>query len=206
MWQISIRFHFFFEMVVIDAWCRYFVELLSRLVCQLTISFHTLLCIYEDFERMAISLLHPRKFAIQTWFCNCAQYLCLFGIVLECSTSFRDQGMMLVLPNLLPASDRDFSFQPILCHPQTQIRIILFLPWTKRHYQFGLFSQPCFKRIFPNCLSHNGPAKGWPYRYLSRGKTGSSILHHDFGRRIQVSGHSDLGFFDQFVSIFHFPG
>ena len=34
----------FFEVVVIDAWSRYFVELLSRLVCQLTISFHTLLC------------------------------------------------------------------------------------------------------------------------------------------------------------------
>ena len=33
-----------FEVVVIDAWSRYFVELLSRHVCQLTISFHTLLC------------------------------------------------------------------------------------------------------------------------------------------------------------------
>ena len=31
-------------MVVIDAWSRYFVELLSRLVRQLAISFHTLLC------------------------------------------------------------------------------------------------------------------------------------------------------------------
>ena len=37
--------HFFFsEVVVIDAWDGYFVELLSRLVRQLTISFHTLLC------------------------------------------------------------------------------------------------------------------------------------------------------------------
>ena len=34
----------FFEVVVIDAWSRYFVELLSRFVCQLTISFHTFLC------------------------------------------------------------------------------------------------------------------------------------------------------------------
>ena len=31
------------EVMVIDAWSRYFVELLSRLVCQLTISFHTFL-------------------------------------------------------------------------------------------------------------------------------------------------------------------
>ena len=30
-------------MMVINEWSRYFVELLSRSVCQLTISFHTLL-------------------------------------------------------------------------------------------------------------------------------------------------------------------
>ena len=42
---ISNRFHFsFFEVVIIDAWRRYFVELLCRLVCQLTVSFHTFLC------------------------------------------------------------------------------------------------------------------------------------------------------------------
>ena len=46
------RFHFFFfEVVVIDAWSRYFVELLSRLFCQLTISFHTLLCITNRVTR-----------------------------------------------------------------------------------------------------------------------------------------------------------
>ena len=48
---------------------------------------------------------------------------------------------------------------------------------------------------------HNSPAKGWPYRFRSRGTTGSSILDHDFGhlcrgRRIQMSGHFDLGFFN----------
>ena len=31
---------------------------------------------------------------------------------------------------------------------------------TKRHSQFGIFSQPCFNRIFSDCLSHNSPAKG----------------------------------------------
>ena len=45
---------------------------------------------YEDFEGMVISLLHPRKFAIRTWFCNCPQYLCLFGIVFKCSPSVHD--------------------------------------------------------------------------------------------------------------------
>ena len=40
LWQFSPGFQFFFfEMMVIDAWSWYFVELLSRPVCQLTISF-----------------------------------------------------------------------------------------------------------------------------------------------------------------------
>ena len=68
---------------------------------------------------MVIFLLHPRKFAIRTWFCNCPQYLCLFGIVVEYTPSIRDPGKMLVLPNqllygVLSTSDQDFvSFQPI---------------------------------------------------------------------------------------------
>ena len=58
--------------------------------------------------------------------------------------------------------------------------------------------KPRFNRIFSNCLFHNSPAKGWPYKFLSRGTSGSSILEHDFGhlrrsRRIQMYGHSDLG-------------
>ena len=61
-------------------------------------------------------------------------------------------------------------------------------------------SQPCFSRTFSNCLSHNSPAKGRPYRFRSRGTIGSSILDHDLGhlcrgRRIQMSGHSDFVFF-----------
>ena len=53
----------------------------------------------------------------------------------------------------------------------------------------------------PNCLSHNSPAKRWPYRFSSRGTPGSSILDNDLshlcrGRRIQMSGHSDFGIFN----------
>ena len=44
----------------------------------------------------------------------------------------------------------------------------------ERHSQFGIFSHPCFNRTFSNCLSHNSPAKGWPYIFRSRGTTGSS--------------------------------
>ena len=95
-----------------------------------------------------------RKSVIQTWFCNCPQYLCFFRIVVESTPSIHDPRKMLVLPNrllywVLSTSDQDFvSFQPILCHPHTQIRIILFSRWTKRHSQFGIFSHPCFNRIF----------------------------------------------------------
>ena len=62
MWQFSNRFRFcFFEVVVIDAWSRCFVELLSRPVCQLTISFHTLLC-------MTIHVIRPwRNTKILRW-------------------------------------------------------------------------------------------------------------------------------------------
>ena len=68
---------------------------------------------------------------IQTLLCNCPRCLCLFHIVFECSPSKHDQGKMLVLPIrllywVLSTSDQDFvSFQPILCHPHTQIIIIL---------------------------------------------------------------------------------
>ena len=164
---------------------------------------------------MVISLLPSRKFAIQTWLCNCPQYLCLFHIVFVCSPRMHDQGKMLVLPNRLHywvASDQCFvSFQPILCHAHTQIRIILFSRCTNKHSQLETFSLPCFKRIFSSCLAHNSPAKGWPYRFRSRGTTGSSTLDHDFGhlccgRRIQMSGHSDLGIFISFGAASIFPG
>ena len=71
---------------------------------------------------------------------------------------------------------------------------------TNEHSQLGTFSQLYFNRTFSNCLSHNSPAKGCPYRFRSRGTTGSPILDHDLGhlcrgRRIEMSGHSDLVFF-----------
>ena len=80
---------------------------------------------------------------------------------------------------------------------------------TNKHSQFVTFSQPYFNRTFSNCLSHNSPAKGWPYRFRSRRTTWTSILDHDSGqlcfhRRTQISGHSDFGIFLQWWCIFHF--
>ena len=106
-WQVSHGFHFFFlEMMVVNGWSWYFVELLSRFVRQLTISFHTfpwhdLPCRrttkkYENFPSIVIFQLLQQKFWIQTWFGNCQKYLCLFHIVFQYST--HDRGKMLVLP------------------------------------------------------------------------------------------------------------
>ena len=50
--------------------------------------------------------------------------------------------------------------------------------WYRPHTLFGIVlllgSHSHFK-TFSNCLSHNSPANGWPYRFFSRGTTGSSV-------------------------------
>ena len=121
------------------------------------------------------------KFAIRTWFCNCPQYLCLFHIVFECNPSIHDQRKMSVLPNRLlcsvvSTSDQDFvSFQPILCHPHTQIRIILFhdvqrvipnLEFSPSHVSIR-FSQIAFPIIVLPKDDHTGSVQeeqlGFPY-------------------------------------------
>ena len=106
----SNRFHcLFFEVVVIDAWNRYHVKLLYRLVGCLKISPHISLQDlpyrrtikkYETLQKMVIFLLLPQKF-VQTWFCHCPQYLCSFDIIVECTPNTHDPGKMLVLPNQL---------------------------------------------------------------------------------------------------------
>ena len=44
--------------------------------------------------------------------------------------------------------------------------------FTNKHSQFGTLHHPFSHMIFSNCLPHNSPASGWPYRFLSRGTTG----------------------------------
>ena len=46
-------------------------------------------------------VVFPENSWIQTWLCNCQQYLCSCRVVFECSPSVRDQGTMSVLPNQL---------------------------------------------------------------------------------------------------------
>ena len=145
-----------------------------------------------------------RNSRFRTWFCNCPQYLWLFHIFFECIPSMHDLRKMLVLPNRLlswvvSTSEKDFVFPVSFMASTYTDKTNPFSRWTKRHSQFGIFSQPCFNKIFSNCLSHKRPAKGWPYRFRSRRTTGSSILdqgHLCRGRRIQMSGHSDFGVFN----------
>ena len=158
---------------------------------------------------MVIFQFPPRKHVIQTWLCNCPQYPCLFHHCLwvhpRSSWSIKDVGSpKKLLYWVVSTSDQCFvAFQPIWCHPHTHTRITLFHIVQNKHAQLETFSHPCFNRTFSNFLSHNSPAKGWPYRFRSRGTTGSSILDHDLGHlcrggRIQMSGHSDLGIFSIF--------
>ena len=97
-----------------------------------------------------------------------------------------------------------FCFVPaiLMSSTQTDKNNFCFL-WTKKHSQFGTFSQPSSINAFWNCLPHKSPASGCPYKFRSRRTTGSSMYSHDFGhlcfgRRIHTSGHSDLGLLSSF--------
>ena len=64
-------------------------------------------------------------------FGNCEQYLCLFHTVFEYIPGRRDQGKMWFSLSISLLSTFHIglvfvSFQPILCHPHTQMRITLF--------------------------------------------------------------------------------
>ena len=184
------------------------VELLSRLVCQLTISFYT-------FVGMTLHVIGPRRNTqiFRAWYffsCSCGNSGFKHGSVISLLVSHclwvhprktwsrTDVGS----PKSTFHIGSRFCFFPANFMSSTYTdKNNPFSRWTKRHSQFGIFSQPCFNRIFSNCLSHNGPAKGWPCRFRSRGTTASSMLDHDFGhlcfgRRIQISGHSDFGIFN----------
>ena len=94
-------------------------------------------------------------------------------------------------------------FQPIGCHPHTQTRIILFhgvrisipnLEPSPNRAAIG-FSQIAFPMIVL--------PKDDRIDFAQEERLGSSILDHDLGhlcrgRRIQMSGHSDFGIFNNF--------
>ena len=70
--------------------------------------------------------------------------------------------------------DQDFvSFQQIFKSSTYTDKNDPFSRCTKRYSQFGI--SPSHVSIdFSNCLTHNSPARRWPWRFRSRGTTGSS--------------------------------
>ena len=151
--------------------------------------------------------------AIRTWFCDYQQYLCLFHIVFACNPSKHDQGIDVGSPKSSSLWST-FHVGSIFCFFQFSLMSSTYTDknnplsrCTNKTFPIrNFFPILCLNRIFSNCLSHNGPAKGWPYRFRSRGTTGSYMLDHDLdhlclGRRIHISGHSDFGIFSNFVSI-----
>ena len=126
--------------MVISAWSRYFVELSNCLVSQLTITFHT-------FLGMPFHVIRPSR---NTKILGVWKFLCsslansrfkhgsefvhhifaYFTLSLSASQVYmikKDVGSPKI--NLLSTfhiGSMFFSFQPILCHPHTQIRITLF--------------------------------------------------------------------------------
>ena len=144
---------------------------------------------------------------IRTWLCNCPQCLCFFHIVVECIPNIHDQGKMLVLPNqllcwVLSTSDQCFvSFQPIWCHPHTLTRTTLFhgvqrdIPnWecSPSHVSTGLSQIALPIRVLPKDDRTDFAQEerlGLPYWTMI-------LAISCFGGRIQMSGHSDFGFFN----------
>ena len=174
--------------------------------------YHKTMKKYENSQSMVIFRLLLRKFATQTWFCICPQYLFLLHIVFEYIPDVHDQRKMLVLPNQLLCFGA-FHIGLILCLYPAKLMSSTYTgknnPFslcTNKHSQLKTFTQPYFNKIFSNCLSHIVPAKGWPYRFRSRRTTGSSILDHDFGhlcrdRRI----HMYIPILDFSIILEHLP-
>ena len=67
-------------------------------------------------------------------------------------------------------------------------------PFSVNEWTFTIwnFSHPFSRRTFSNCLSHDSSAKGWPYRFRSRGTNGSSILNHEPCERSVVDQRARL--------------
>ena len=214
-----------FELMVIHAWRRDFVLFYSPVRNILPrISLRDLPCRRTKkiwfLHEVSLKLLQvvflwlQQKSWLRTYLCMLSQCHYWLYILFEYNPNFRGRGMMLVLPDQrlsleISKSVKYFLFcLPFGYRPHFQMRKVLSLGWPKNIPNKN-FSQPCSNITFSNCLSHNSPAKGWPYKFPPRTTTGSSILEHDlghlcFGRCIQISGQSDFGIFNNFWCIFHF--
>ena len=90
-------------------------------------------CLRQVSQSKVVFLSHQQRCGIQTYFCNCLQYLCLLDILFECIPNKHGQGTMSVRPNRLRSIELSTSNQCFVsCQPifmsstHTQIRRILF--------------------------------------------------------------------------------
>ena len=123
--------------------------------------------------------------------------------------------MLMVRPDLqvpsISSTLKPYSefFQPFWHHPRVTSRIIFVSDEQQDIPNSVLFFNSSPSRIFSNCLSHKTPTSGWPFKFRSRGTTGSSMSDQYFGhvcrrKRIHISGHSGFGFLSHFWSVLHF--
>ena len=154
--------------MVIDAWSRYFVELLSRLVCQHTISFHTLLC-------MTFHIIGPWSTKILgVWkFVSSSRGISRFkrGSVIV-HNIFAYITLALIAAQVYMIKERCWFSQINFIIEYFPHRINIFFPaslmssaytdknnpisrCTNEHSQLETFSQPFCSRNFSNCFSHN---------------------------------------------------
>ena len=142
--------------------------------------------------------------------CNCHQYPCLFHIVFEFSSKYTLSRKHVGSPksnffieyfphriNVLFLSSR------FLCHPHTQIRIILFHGVRTSMPNWKPSPNRASKRFSQIASPVTVLPKNDRIGFRSTRTTRSSILDHDLGhlcrgRRIQMSGHSDFGTFNKF--------
>ena len=92
--------------------------------------YHRTMKKYENSQSVVNFHLLLRKFWIQTWFCFCQQYLCLFHIVFEYIPGTHEERCWFSQINFFieyspPRINDLFLSSQFLCHPHTQIRIIL---------------------------------------------------------------------------------
>ena len=209
-WQFSNRFEFLLlELVIIQARTWNIVQLLHFLVFQFTVSLNasfpcrgtTLRFVREVFPILVIFLLLRQKRRDSNIFLYCSTIVS-FGLHSrwvhpKYTLSRNDVGSSMSTFFII-----FFHMGAILCFFPANLVSSTHTDknnpcfrWTNMHSQFGTFSHPNSIKASSNGLSHNNPANGWPYKFHSRGTTGSSMFAHDFGhlcrgRRIHTSGHS----------------
>ena len=120
-----------------------------------------------------------------------------FAFTLSTSQVQVIKKLMLVLQDRPSSSISSSHFYVIHVY---ETELTLFSMHTQAFPIRYFFPIPVPTTLFSNGLSHKRPASGWPYKFRSRATTGSSMFDHDVGhlcrgRRIDISGNSDLGSF-----------